>query len=317
MLSHGREREGGEPVLDPAELFELPADVPDLGSPVLVQALEGFVDAGGARRLASEHLLSTLDSQVLVTFDVDQLFDYRARRPEMTFATDHWQSYADPKLEIHTVRDSAGTPFLLLVGPEPDVQWERFVAAMRLVVGRLGVRLSIGLNAIPMAVPHTRPAGVIAHASRPELIPGFDAWVNSVQVPASAGHLMEYRLGQDGIDAAGFAVNVPHYVAQIDYPAAAITLLECVAKTGDLVLPTDALAEAARTTRASIDEQVAASDEVGTVVRALETQYDAFVAGTMRSLVAEGSPLPSADEIAAEFEQYLSQQPGAGDPPAI
>ena len=302
-------------MLDPAELFTLAADRPELDRPVLVQALEGFVDAGGARRLAAEHLLATLDSQVVVTFDVDQLFDYRARRPEMTFATDHWASYADPKLEIHALRDGAGNGFLLLVGPEPDVQWERFVQAIFLVVDQLDVRLSIGLNAIPMAVPHTRPAGVIAHASRLELIPGYDAWVSAVQVPASAGHLIEYRLGQAGIDAAGFAVNVPHYVAQIDYPAAAVTLLECVAKTSGLVLPTDVLAEAARTTRASIDEQVAASDEVGSVVRALEAQYDSFVAGTGRSLVAEGAPLPSADEIAAEFEQYLSQQPGAGDPP--
>ncbi|MDQ6649209.1 MAG: PAC2 family protein [Actinomycetota bacterium] len=304
-------------MLDPAELFTVTSDLPDLDRPVLVQALEGFVDAGGARRLAAEHLLATSDPQVVVTFDVDQLFDYRARRPEMVFATDHWASYADPKLEILALRDGAGTPFLLLAGPEPDVQWERFVAAIRMVVDQLGVRMSIGLNAIPMAVPHTRPAGVIAHASRNELIPGYDAWVSSVQVPASAGHLMEYRLGQGGVDAAGFAVNVPHYVAQIDYPAAAVTLLECVARTGGLVLPTGALEEAARTTRASIDEQVSASDEVASVVRALEAQYDAFLAGTGRSLVAEGSPLPSADEIAAEFEHYLSQQPGAGEPPAI
>ena len=40
-----------------------------------------LVDAGQAGRLAAEHLLATLPHRVLVRFDVDQLYDYRARRP--------------------------------------------------------------------------------------------------------------------------------------------------------------------------------------------------------------------------------------------
>ena len=92
--------------------------------------------------------------------------------------------------------------------------------AVRMVVDRLGIRLTIGLNAIPMGVPHTRPTGVIAHGSRKELVAGYEPWVSSVQVPGTAGHLIEYRLGQAGYDAVGFAVHVPHYVSQADYPAA-------------------------------------------------------------------------------------------------
>jgi hypothetical protein len=158
-------------VLDPRALFEVVGALPELDRPVLVQALDGFVDAGGAKRLAREHLLRDA-STVVALFDVDQLHDYRARRPPMVFAEDHWESYADPQLAVHLVQDDGGTPFLLLAGPEPDVQWERFVAAVSLLVDDLGVGLTVGLNAIPMAVPHTRPVGVIAHGSRPELVDG-------------------------------------------------------------------------------------------------------------------------------------------------
>ena len=302
--------------LDPAELFELAADLPTLEAPVLVEALDGFIDAGNARRLASRHLLATLESRVLATFDVDQLFDYRARRPPMIFAADHWESYEDPQLAVHLVTDAAGTDFLLLAGPEPDVQWERFIAALRLILDRFGVRLTIGLNAIPMAVPHTRPVGVIAHGSRPELIQGHEPWVSRVQVPGSAGHLLEFRLGQAGLDAMGFAVHVPHYVTEMDYPAAAEVLVTSVAVAGGLVLPTDALREAAAETRSSIDAQVAQSSEVAGVVQALESQYDAFVAGRGQSLLAEGGAgLPTADELGAELERFLAQQPGPGDNP--
>lgn len=295
---------------DPAELFSIAPDAPELDHPVLIQALDGFVDAGGAKRLAREHLLGTLPHRLVATFDVDQLFDYRARRPEMTFATDHWESYADPVLAVHLLHDQDGTGFLLLSGPEPDVQWERFVAAVQLLVERLGVRLSIGLNAIPMAVPHTRPSGVIAHGTRPELVLGNDSWIGNVVVPASAGHLLEYRLGQAGFDAMGFAVNVPHYVAHVDYPAAAATLLHRVAQAGELQLSTAALDAAAQVTRADIDQQVEASEEVAKVVQSLEKQYDDIIAGRANQLVADGANLPTADEIAAEFERYLSQRNG-------
>jgi hypothetical protein len=299
--------------LDPSELFELDPDRPEMGRPVLVQALDGFIDAGGAKRLAREHLLSSFESQVVATFDVDQLLDYRARRPAMLFVEDHWESYDDPQLALHLVHDAVGTPFLVLAGPEPDVQWERFTAAVRMLVDRLGVRLTIGLNAIPMGVPHTRPTGVIAHGSRKELVAGYEPWVNAVQVPGTAGHLIEYRLGQAGYDALGFAVHVPHYVAQAEYPAAAAALLAEVSKASGLSLPVDALLEAADTTRAAIDEQVADAPEVAAVVHALENQYDAFIAGRDSSLLLEHADLPTADELGAELERFLAEQ--SKDPP--
>ena len=158
---------------DPSELYDLVPDLPELGEVVLVQALDGFVDAGGAKRLAREHLLATHGARVLATFDVDRLLDYRARRPVMTFAEDHWADYDDPSLAVHLAHDADGTPFLVLAGPEPDVHWELFIAAVASLVDRLGVHLTVGLNSIPMAVPHTRPLGIIAHATRPELVAGL------------------------------------------------------------------------------------------------------------------------------------------------
>jgi hypothetical protein len=300
-------------VLDPRALFSLPTgELPALDRPVLVQALDGFVDAGAAKRLAREHLLRD-GSTLLAVFDVDQLHDYRARRPAMVFAEDHWESYDDPHLALHLVHDDAGTPFLLLAGPEPDVQWERFVSAVRLLVDELGVGLTVGLNSIPMAVPHTRPVGVIAHGSRPELADGHEKWVGTVQVPGTAGHLLEHRLAQAGKDSAGFAVAVPHYLVDTEYPAAAVVLLDSLARLTDLQLAAEDLAESAATTHEEIDRQVEASDEIAAVVRALEQQYDSFQAGRERSLLgSDGVSLPTADELGAELERFLADQ-GRGD----
>jgi predicted ATP-grasp superfamily ATP-dependent carboligase len=305
-------------MLDPAELFQLAEELPELDRPVLVLALDGFIDAGNAGQLARAHLLHELQSQVIATFDIDQVFDYRGRRPEMLFVTDHWESYNAPELKLHLVRDSAGKDFLLLAGAEPDMQWERFAAAVELIVRRLGVRLLVALDAIPMGVPHSRPSTVIPRGSSAGLAGEYSTWLGTVQVPGSAGHLIEFRLRAAGLDTAGFAVNVPHYLAHLDYPAAALTLVECVAKVAGLALPTEALQDAATASRIDLDERVAASEQITAVVRALELQYDEIVAGRSRGLVAEGARLPTADEIGAEFEQYLLQQqeqdPGDDEP---
>jgi predicted ATP-grasp superfamily ATP-dependent carboligase len=284
---------------------------------VLIQALTGFVDAGNATRLARAQLLSTLESRPIATFDIDQLLDYRSRRPVMTFIEDHWEEYDEPRLELRLLHDDAGTPFLLLGGPEPDLQWERFTAAVTALVSRLDVRLTVGLNAIPMAVPHTRPTGVTAHASRPELIVGHEPWLQRVQVPGSAGHLLEYRLGRHGRDAMGFAAHVPHYVAQADYPAAAELLLTSVSRATGLLLPTKGLRSAAELVHADIDRQVAQTDEAGTLVRALEEQYDAFARGRSGGnlLATQTGPLPTADELGAELERFLAEQPRPGESP--
>jgi predicted ATP-grasp superfamily ATP-dependent carboligase len=304
-------------VPDPDDLYQLADDVPELGRPVLIQALTGFVDAGSAGRLAREHLLTNLPNRIIATFDIDTLLDYRSRRPVMLFVEDHWEAYEEPVLALHLLHDRSNTPFLLLAGPEPDLYWERFTAAVISLVDRLGVGLTVGFNAIPMAVPHTRPTGVTAHATRRELIVGYEPWLRRVQVPGAAGHLIEFRLGQTGHDAMGFAVHVPHYLAQSEYPAAAERLLTAVSKATGLLLPTDELRRAAEVARAEIDQQVSQADEAATVVRSLEQQYDAFVRGQEgNNLLAEpNGPLPTADELGAELERFLAEQTRPGDPP--
>lgn len=300
-------------------MYELEFPAPHLlnedgEGPVLIHALEGFSDAGHAIRLAAKHLKESLDTELVASFAIDELLDYRSRRPLMTFKTDHFTEYEDPELSLYALRDNKGTPFLLLAGLEPDLKWERFITAVRLLAERLDVRRTIGLGAIPMAVPHTRPIPMTAHSNNRELIADHTPWVGEVQVPGSASSLLEFRLAQHGHEVVGYTVHVPHYLAQTDYPAAAQALLEEVARTGALDLPMAALHTAAAEVRTRIDEQVEASAEVAQVVSALERQYDAFVAAQEnRSLLARDEDLPSGDELGAEFERFLAQQAGEQD----
>ena len=210
-------------VRDPGDLYQVGPDAPELDDVTMLYYFDGFIDAGGAGRLLTAHLLSAIEHTEVARFDVDSLIDYRSRRPVMTFAKDHWEDYDAPEIAVSLLHDTAGTPFLLLNGPEPDHDWNAFTGAVLGMASALRVRLAVGFHGIPMGVPHTRPLGVTAHATQPGLIEGYRPLVDKLQVPGSAAALLEYRLGQDERAAVGFAVHVPHYLAQAAYPAAAVT----------------------------------------------------------------------------------------------
>ena len=60
-------------------------EMPELDAPVIVAALEGWVDAGSAGTTAAAQLAE--DGTLVATFDADAIYDYRARRPRSTSST--------------------------------------------------------------------------------------------------------------------------------------------------------------------------------------------------------------------------------------
>ncbi len=170
---------------NPTDLYRFETDV-DLTDPrpgVLMVALGAFIDAGEVQRMLSEHLVETGTPEVVATFDIDQLVDYRARRPTMLFDTNRFAEYQDPSMLLQRLTDRDGHTYYLLAGPEPDFQWERVVGAVRELVVALGVTLVVTAHGIPMGVPHTRPVGMTAHATDATLIGEVHSPFGRVQVP--------------------------------------------------------------------------------------------------------------------------------------
>jgi hypothetical protein len=289
-------------------------DVPELDvageGPVLVHALDGFLDAGNAASLASRHLLSLSMGRVVASFEVDDFYDYRARRPPMSFVENHYESYEAPRLVVRLNHDRNGAPYLLLHGPEPDMHWEGFAQAVRSVIEHFGVRLTVGMGAVPMAVPHTRPVMLTNHATRADLLVQENVWRGQIRIPASAQSLLELRLGEWGYDALGFVAHIPHYVAQFDYPLAAVALLESVEDVTGLEWDFELLRAAGEAKTVEIATQIEDSAEVRDVVHGLEQQYDAFHrAGSDDASalpLAEEGELPTGEELGAEFERFLA-----------
>ncbi|MCU1440461.1 MAG: hypothetical protein JWP85_1458 [Rhodoglobus sp.] len=294
---------------DPAGLYDISTEVAEVPRGLhLVAGLTGFADAGAAVTQFSEYLLDTLDHQVVAQFDSDALLDYRARRPTIYFDQDHLSDYRPAKLNLYLMKDELQQPFLLLTGYEPDFQWERFTAAVLQLVDKYKVKTTTWVHAIPMPVPHTRPIGVTVSGNRVELIDAMSIWRPHTQVPANALHLVEYRLQELGHPTVGFVLLIPHYLADTEYPAAAVTALESVSAATGLIFPTDRLREEGRDFVAKIDGQVENNQELARLVGTLEERHDSYMQDNpLRSPLTDvDGELPTADEIAAELQNFLA-----------
>jgi len=273
----------------------------ELDSPVLVLGMEGWIDAGLGGGGAMGHLLDAIPTEVMATFDGDQLLDLRSRRPAVRITDGVLSGLTWPEIELRVGQDPAGRDVLILTGPEPDMQWRAFVSAVVSLATDLGTRLVVGVGAFPAPVPHTRPVRLAAVATDSELAEKVGFMPGSLEVPAGIHAALQEGFGEAGIPAVGMWARVPHYVATMPYPAASAALVECLATVAGLDLDATDLHDAAALARSRIDDIIAASEEHAQMVHQLEASAEAEANVAPINL----SELPTGDELADELERFL------------
>jgi len=286
---------------DPSSLYWLTGELAP-PSPVLVVALEGWVDAGLAAATALATILEEIDTTPYAVFDSDELLDQRARRPKLKIVDGINEELEWPQAILRVGKDPLGSGIAVLCGPEPDMRWRGFAAAVAELAVSLDVRLMIGLGGFPAGTPHTRPVKLAATASDSGLATSVGFISGTIEVPAGIQAAIERSCRDLGIPSVGLWARVPHYLAAMPFPAAAVTLLDVLSNISGLVIDTDSLVEAAEEARVKVDELIAQSGEHQAMVRQLEQQID-DLEGT--PVVFDDGTVPSGDEIADELERYL------------
>lgn len=286
-------------------LYEL-HDQPSLEDPVLVMVLEGWIDAGYAATTAAQTLLGGIDSYPVATFDTDTLLDHRARRPVMHLVDGVNTGLSWPSLELRAGVDEAGNDVLLLLGAEPDHSWRAFTEAALDLAQGFGTRMVVGLGAYPATVPHTRPVTLSVTAATPDLASVSGLLRGTLDVPAGVQAVLERRCDELDIPALGLWAQVPHYVSgdPNPYHAGSLALLRQLERTAGLSLPMGTLPQEAEETRQRLDAAVQGNPEHLAMLHALEARHDEMV----QAAPAPDTEIPSADELAAEVEQFLRDQ---------
>lgn len=289
-----------------SKLYRVYGERTELKGLPLVAMLSGFTDSGSTISQLSEHFFAHLDNELLIRFDNDQLLDYRSRRPVLYFEKDHIESYEPNTLGIYLVQDEAEQSFLLLEGYEPDFKWEAFTEAIIEIAKDFEVSSLTWVHSIPFPIPHTRPIGITVSGNRADMIDRFSEWKPQTQVPGNILHMLEYRLSAESLPVVGFVLLVPHYLADNEVPAAALSGLELITAATGLVFPSDEIRERANKFAAKVDAQVEENQELSKLVATLEQTYQSGTGPSRAPIGKPSAPTPSADQIADELEKYLS-----------
>lgn len=288
---------------DPTTLFsyERHIDVRSLRGDTLLVTLGAFGDAGGAQRQLNDHLLNTLPSRIIGRMDMDQVYDYAARRPEVTLDHEQFTDYEAPEIILYEVTGPDDEPFFLLTGPEPSFQWERVAGSLRIVIEQLGIRRTVIAQSFPAPVPHTRELPVTRFAGQPSDIVRRRPMPAAFRIRAPFSALLTLRLDEAGIPVTGIVAHVPQYLHESDFPQAALALFEALAEEHGPSIQTTALEVRAAKVRQAIEAELSDSPQLQEMVAQLEAGFDR----TLPAHAASQADVPDAEEIGAEIENYL------------
>lgn len=281
------------------DLFEF-IQLKELENPVLILALDGWIDSSGIARNVKDSLLSKAESQTMVKFDTDKLLDHRARRPILSLNNGVVDNLDWPSIELLNIEGLEGPDACILHGPEPDHEWKNFAQTMKNICHDLDVSLVVGLGAYPAAVPHTRPTRLSCTASSSEMAEKLDFVTASVKVPAGLQAVIENEAALTGIPSIGLWAQVPHYLSTGPYPPAAVELLEGLRRISGIYSQDLQLDRKALNTRGHLDQLIASNEEHLAMIEKLEIAYD--------QLNSSDANLPSGDDLAEELQSFLRSQ---------
>lgn len=277
-------------------------DAPPTGlqAPVLIVALEGFVDAGAVAASAGSFLRHRWRSETVANFDRDALIDYRARRPTAVVDSGRLRRVEWPDLELYCAEVEGPHDAVLLLGPEPDMRWMEFGEEVVSACRTLGVEQVIGLGAYPAASPHTRPVRILkaGNEAADHLFAETPA-ISGYTGPVGAGTALQDAFDTAELPAVGLWAEVPHYIAGSPNPAGALALVHLVADQLQTAVDTTELEAAAQHHFEQVTEAVADHPDAAEMIQALELVYDQG---------GQEQELPTGEDIANEIERFLRQQ---------
>jgi proteasome assembly chaperone (PAC2) family protein len=279
-------------------------EVPQLRSPILVCTFRGWNDAAAAASTALEVVADSLDAEPVAELDPEDYFDFQSTRPTISLVEGQARRIDWPRNAISAARGAgADRDLVLLDGTEPNLRWRTFSETIATAAETLGVEMVITMGALVAEVSHTLPVPITGLGSDEELVEELDLQRSNYEGPTGIVGVVHDRCRQLGMTSASLWAAVPHYVAAVPNPKAALALLRRLeGLTGVAVDATD-LEEETTSYEEQIGRAVAANPEIEELVSRIEAEQ-------VEQLGEEDENLPSADTIAREFQRFLQQRDG-------
>ncbi len=272
----------------------------------MVCAFRGWNDAAASASTALSAVATALDAEVIARIDPEDYFDFQSTRPTITMQEGHTRRIEWPENNLIAARvPTADRDLVLLDGTEPNLRWRTFSETVTTAADALGVELVISLGALIAEVSHTLPVPITGLASDEDLVTELELERSDYEGPTGIVGVIHDLCRQAGIDSASLWAAVPHYVAAVPNPKAALALLRRLEGLTGIAVEASELEEEAADYEEQIGRAVAANPEIEELVQRIEAEQ-------VDLLGEDSEDLPSADTIASEFQRFLRQRGDQG-----
>jgi proteasome assembly chaperone (PAC2) family protein len=276
-------------------------DPPQLRSPTLVAAFAGWNDAAGAATAALEAVAMTVDAEPVAQIDPEEFYDFQVSRPTIRLTEGQTRDIDWPQNALYAAAVPAADRDLVLVsGIEPNLRWRGFAKALLDAAERLKVEMVVTLGALLADVPHTRPVPITGLASDPDLVERLGLSRSSYEGPTGIVGVIHDACRRRGLTSASLWAAVPHYVAAVPNPKAALALLRRLEGFTGIAVDASELEDAIERYERQVNRAVSANPEIEELVQRLEEEQDSKPEGA--------EDVPSGDAIAREFQRFLRQR---------
>jgi proteasome assembly chaperone (PAC2) family protein len=273
---------------------------------MLVCAFRGWNDAAAAASTALGAIASSFESELIAKIDPEDYFDFQATRPTISLDRGQTRRLDWPANNLIAVPvPSADRDLVLLDGTEPNLRWRTFSETVATAADALGVEQVITLGALIAEVSHTLPVPITGLASDQETVEELELERSNYEGPTGIVGVVHDLCREAGMRSISLWAAVPHYVAAIPNPKAALALLRRLEGLTGIAVEASELEDQAADYEDQIGRAVAANPDIEELVSRIEAEQ-------VDLLAAEGDELPSADSIAREFQRFLRQRGDQG-----
>jgi predicted ATP-grasp superfamily ATP-dependent carboligase len=149
-------------------------------------------------------------------------------------------------------------------------------------------------------VAHTLPVPITGLASDEELVERLDLARSNYEGPTGVVGVLHDACRRRGIPSASLWAAVPHYVAAVPNPKAALALLRRLEGVVGVAVEASGLEEESESYENQVSRAVAANPEIEELVHRLEAEQS--------DRLEMEEDVPSGESLARDFERYLRQQ---------
>jgi len=279
-------------------IMEFHAELPQLNSPVLIAAFEGWNDGANSATATVRHLSDQWDAQLLATVDPESYYDFQVQRPIINIESKGVRSLTWPATSVSIARLANSSHDAVLVnGIEPSMRWPSFCAELLDLAESLRVKQVIVLGALLAATPHTRPVPITGFASDATLASRLGFETTTYEGPTGIVGVLQSEAQDAGFSAVSLWAQVPYYVAEPPCPKATLALLAMLEDLVDASIDLGDLPEDAQAWQRGAEELAADDPDVAEYVQQLEEVRD-----------AADLPEASGEAIARDFQRYLRRR---------